>query len=79
VCDGNGAWCGGSLRGLLAQLDYIQGMGFDAVWITPVVEQLEGIDPNPTWGGSVAYHGCAPPRGSNMRRAHLAPRRPATD
>ena len=40
-CAGS-AWCGGSLRGLLSRLDYIEGMGFDCVWITPVVGQFEG-------------------------------------
>ena len=32
------SFCGGSWEGLATRLDYIQGMGFDAVWITPVVE-----------------------------------------
>ena len=36
------AWCGGTLAGLLSRLDYIEGMGFDCVWITPVVGQYEG-------------------------------------
>ena len=41
--DGAGAcgdlsnYCGGTFKGLEANLDYIQGMGFDAIWITPVV------------------------------------------
>lgn len=34
------------------QLDYIQGMGFTAIWITPITAQMEGI----TSDGS-AYHG----------------------
>ena len=29
-CGGN-VWCGGSLSGILEQLDYVQGMGFDCV------------------------------------------------
>lgn len=34
-------YCGGSWRGLIAKLDYIRGMGFTAVWISPVVAQVE--------------------------------------
>lgn len=30
-------YCGGVFKGLESKLDYIQGMGFDAIWITPVV------------------------------------------
>jgi len=39
-------WCNGTLRGVTAQLDYIQGMGFGCVWITPVLRQLAGPDPD---------------------------------
>lgn len=34
------------------QLDYIQGMGFTAIWITPVTDQI----PQDTGYGE-AYHG----------------------
>jgi len=45
ACDNDdNAWCGGTLKGITQQLDYIQGMGFDCVWITPVVKQFEGKD-----------------------------------
>lgn len=47
-------WCGGTLRGIIEHLDYIQGMGFDCVWITPVVENFKGIDPLNNASG---YHG----------------------
>jgi alpha-amylase len=33
------AWHGGDFRGLTEHLDYIAGMGFTGLWITPVVEQ----------------------------------------
>lgn len=36
------AYCGGTWRGLISKLDYIQGMGFTAVWISPVVKQIDG-------------------------------------
>ncbi|KAM3515517.1 hypothetical protein MY11210_000890 [Beauveria gryllotalpidicola] len=32
-------YCGGTFKGLQSKLDYIKGMGFDAIWITPVVER----------------------------------------
>eukprot|EP00929_Paragymnodinium_shiwhaense_P033920 TRINITY_DN18534_c0_g1_i1.p1 TRINITY_DN18534_c0_g1~~TRINITY_DN18534_c0_g1_i1.p1 ORF type:complete len:532 (-),score=86.73 TRINITY_DN18534_c0_g1_i1:502-2097(-) len=51
-CAGRG-WCGGTLKGVERRLDYIQGMGFDAVWITPVVKQAEWLD---AYNGT-AYHG----------------------
>eukprot|EP01051_Picozoa_sp_SAG22_P021803 SAG22_NODE_4964_length_1121_cov_1.394325_1_plen_96_part_10 len=42
--DGTKEWCGGKLAGVTAKLDYIQSMGFDAVWVTPVVTQVEWRD-----------------------------------
>lgn len=40
-CDpGEGVYCGGSWQGLTKRLDYIQGMGFSAVWISPVTLNL---------------------------------------
>jgi alpha-amylase len=35
-------YCGGTWRGLISKLDYIQGMGFTAVWISPIVKQVDG-------------------------------------
>jgi alpha-amylase len=31
-------YCGGTWRGIQNNLDYIQGMGFNAIWISPVVQ-----------------------------------------
>ncbi|GLB36809.1 putative protein with domain of unknown function (DUF1966) [Lyophyllum shimeji] len=45
-------YCGGTWKGITNHLDYIQNMGFDAVWISPVVENIE----NETAYGE-AYHG----------------------
>lgn len=39
-CEGK-KWCNGTLTGLIEKLPYIHGMGFDCVWITPVVKQSE--------------------------------------
>ena len=45
-------YCGGTYRGIIDKLDYIQQLGFDAIWISPVVANVEGF----TAYGE-AYHG----------------------
>lgn len=40
ACSNLGAYCGGTFKGLASKLDYIKGMGFDAIWITPVVASM---------------------------------------
>ncbi|KAJ6142516.1 hypothetical protein N7471_001969 [Penicillium samsonianum] len=45
-------YCGGSWQGIINQLDYIQGMGFTAIWITPVTKQL-----SQNTGDGTSYHG----------------------
>lgn len=37
-----GIYCGGTWAGLINKLDYIQNMGFTAIWISPIPEQLSG-------------------------------------
>jgi alpha-amylase len=37
ACSNLGNYCGGTFKGLESKLDYIKGLGFDAIWITPVV------------------------------------------
>jgi glycosidase len=49
LSDGS-AWHGGDLKGLTEHLDYIQGMGFDALWITPVVTQHHPHGYHGYWG-----------------------------
>ncbi|KAJ7079507.1 glycoside hydrolase family 13 protein [Mycena crocata] len=34
-------YCGGSWAGIADHLDYIQNMGFDAVWISPIVQNAD--------------------------------------
>ncbi|KFG79157.1 alpha-amylase A type-3 precursor [Metarhizium anisopliae] len=41
-CGNLGDYCGGTFQGLEGKLDYIRGMGFDAIWITPVVANAAG-------------------------------------
>ncbi|THU96594.1 GH13 alpha-amylase precursor [Dendrothele bispora CBS 962.96] len=45
-------YCGGTFSGIVNKLDYIQNMGFDAIWISPVVQNVEGDT-----GVGEAYHG----------------------
>ncbi|SMY22593.1 unnamed protein product [Zymoseptoria tritici ST99CH_1A5] len=48
----HGMYCGGSWKGIERKLDYIQGMNFDAIWISPIVAQLPQ-----TTGWGEAYTG----------------------
>ncbi|PRW60649.1 alpha-amylase [Chlorella sorokiniana] len=43
------SYCGGTFKGLVDQLDYIKGLGMDAIWLSPVSVQ--------SYGG---YHGYWP-------------------
>ncbi|KAI9742872.1 MAG: hypothetical protein M1818_003601 [Claussenomyces sp. TS43310] len=47
-----GDYCGGTWEGIVNKLDYIQDMGFTAIWISPIVENL----PQATADGE-GYHG----------------------
>ncbi|RFU75523.1 glycoside hydrolase family 13 [Trichoderma arundinaceum] len=42
ACGNLGDYCGGTFKGLESKLDYLKGMGFDAIWITPVVTNSDG-------------------------------------
>lgn len=42
ACWNLGNYCGGTWNGIKNNLDYIAGMGFDAIWITPVVDNIDG-------------------------------------
>ncbi|OQD67747.1 hypothetical protein PENPOL_c003G06598 [Penicillium polonicum] len=56
TCDaGLGEYCGGSFQGIINKLDYIQELGFDAVWISPVQSQEATRTVN-----LAAYHGYWP-------------------
>ncbi|KAJ5632125.1 alpha-amylase [Penicillium lividum] len=50
-----GLYCGGTWQGTIDKLDYIQGMGFDAIMISPIVENVAG---RVSYGE--AYHGYWP-------------------
>ena len=44
------AWHGGDFQGLIDRLDYIAGMGFTAIWITPVIAQHDRHAYHGYWG-----------------------------
>ncbi|KIM98961.1 glycoside hydrolase family 13 protein [Oidiodendron maius Zn] len=48
----DGVYCGGSWQGVIDKLDYIHDMGFTAIWISPVVENLSGDSAD-----GESYHG----------------------
>jgi len=52
---GDRKYCGGGYKGIINKLDYIQNMGFDAVWISPIVANFNG-----TSAYGEAYHGYWP-------------------
>lgn len=41
ACTSLSNYCGGNYQGMIQQLDYIQGMGFDAIWISPIVDNID--------------------------------------
>lgn len=47
--DGFRGFCGGTWQGIIRQLPYIQSMGFDAIWISPITKQIDD--------SSRAFHG----------------------
>lgn len=38
-----GKYWGGDLQGVIDKLDYLQGMGVTAIWLTPLFEQVEAL------------------------------------
>ncbi|MCD8547498.1 MAG: alpha-amylase [Aeromonadaceae bacterium] len=54
-----GTWHGGDFKGITEKLDYLKDLGINAIWITPMVEQVHGY----IGGGAdssfpfYAYHG----------------------
>eukprot|EP01130_Rhizamoeba_saxonica_P017675 TRINITY_DN8618_c0_g1_i1.p1 TRINITY_DN8618_c0_g1~~TRINITY_DN8618_c0_g1_i1.p1 ORF type:complete len:472 (-),score=78.46 TRINITY_DN8618_c0_g1_i1:16-1431(-) len=41
-CNDLSKYCGGNYQGAIEKLDYIKNLGFDAVWITPIVNNTPG-------------------------------------
>ena len=42
ACGSLSNYCGGDYQGMIRELDYIKGMGFDAIWISPIVDNIDG-------------------------------------
>ncbi|BDU51304.1 alpha-amylase family glycosyl hydrolase [Haliovirga abyssi] len=45
---------GGDIQGLINKLDYLKNMGITAVWVTPLVDNTDGVDET---YDQVGYHG----------------------
>ena len=41
-CSNLGNYCGGTFKGIIRKLDYIQGLGANAIWISPIPQQTSG-------------------------------------
>ncbi|KAI8951091.1 alpha-amylase [Xylaria longipes] len=41
ACSDIRSYCGGTWQGIIKKLDYIQNMGFTAIWISPVVKNID--------------------------------------
>ncbi|UGA57546.1 alpha-amylase [Vibrio sp. VB16] len=54
-----GTFHGGDLKGIIKKLDYIQSLGTDAIWLSPIVEQIHGFVGGGEKGSFpfYAYHG----------------------
>ncbi|CAL6074512.1 1 [Hexamita inflata] len=48
-CNDLHQYCGGDYKGLVNKLDYIKNLGYNAIWISPTVEQAQN--------SNKAYHG----------------------
>jgi len=42
ACTNLSNYCGGTYKGMINHLDYVQGMGFDAIWISPIIKNKDG-------------------------------------
>lgn len=56
-----GTFHGGDLQGVIDQLDYLQSLGVDAIWLTPLYEQVHGyVNGHEDRFPFYAYHGYWP-------------------
>lgn len=60
--DALGTFHGGDLRGVIERLDYLQRLGINAIWLTPLFEQVHGFVGGESEGRYpfYAYHGYWP-------------------
>lgn len=56
-----GLYHGGDFAGVTAKLDYLQDLGVNTIWVTPIVENIKGVAVSGNGSGDVpynaAYHG----------------------
>ena len=59
--DDQGLYHGGDFAGVTAKLDYLKDLGINTIWITPIVENIAGVNVTGTGSDDVpynaAYHG----------------------
>ena len=59
--DNPGLYHGGDFAGVTAKLDYLQDLGVNTIWLTPIVENIQGVDVTDEGSKDVpynaAYHG----------------------
>lgn len=59
--DNPGLYHGGDFAGVTAKLDYLQDLGVNTIWITPIVENIKGVAVTDEGSKDVpynaAYHG----------------------
>lgn len=41
-CGNLSSYCGGTFKGIVDKLDYIEGLGANAIWISPIPDQTDG-------------------------------------
>lgn len=54
-----GTWHGGDFAGIIQKLDYLESLGVNAIWVTPIVEQVHGFIGGGSQGSFpfYGYHG----------------------
>ncbi|GAA0368653.1 type I pullulanase [Bacillus horti] len=49
---------GGDLRGIIEKLDYLEALGINTIWITPIVDNIDfNVGEGQPWEYQYAYHG----------------------
>lgn len=52
------AYHGGDFKGMIDKLDYLQELGINTLWITPIVDNIDfNQGAGETWGKQYGYHG----------------------
>lgn len=54
--DNEGLYHGGDFAGVTAKLDYLEELGINTIWITPIVENIPGVDVTGEGSDDVPYN-----------------------